>query len=137
MAYACRRDEEPALGCAFFLLAHPSPCTSSHLVQLSKAPCRGCHDLSAQAAKAQQLQEDAIRMKDKAEKLLAKAKAAPAAAAPKTSREQQLQSEVDKCMSILKCSTCKMRMRNTVITKCMHCESPLSVAVCAWLTGYS
>ena len=57
-----------------------------------------------------------------------------------TAREAQLQSEVDKCMvrfeysseaymvltayilqSLLKCSTCKMNMRNTVITKCMHC----------------
>ncbi|KAI0697245.1 BRE1-domain-containing protein [Cytidiella melzeri] len=37
-----------------------------------------------------------------------------------TAREAQLQSEVDKCMSLLKCSTCKMNMRNTVITKCMH-----------------
>jgi len=42
-----------------------------------------------------------------------------------SSREALLQAEVNKCMSILKCSTCNMNMRNTVITKCMHsfCKS--------------
>ncbi|TFK54161.1 hypothetical protein OE88DRAFT_1732858 [Heliocybe sulcata] len=35
-------------------------------------------------------------------------------------REEELQGEVDSLMSILKCSTCKQSMRNTVITKCMH-----------------
>ena len=69
-----------------------------------------------------------------------------------TAREAQLQSEVDKCMvrsdqnrqgdrymvliayilqSLLKCSTCKMNMRNTVITKCMHCM--YSVTYAPWL----
>ncbi|EPQ57301.1 hypothetical protein GLOTRDRAFT_137657 [Gloeophyllum trabeum ATCC 11539] len=35
-------------------------------------------------------------------------------------REEELQGEVDKLMSVLKCSTCRQNMRNAVITKCMH-----------------
>jgi E3 ubiquitin-protein ligase BRE1 len=31
--------------------------------------------------------------------------------------------------SILKCSTCKMRMRSTVITKCMHCAQSLLLRI--------
>ncbi|KZT26692.1 hypothetical protein NEOLEDRAFT_1155451 [Neolentinus lepideus HHB14362 ss-1] len=40
-------------------------------------------------------------------------------------REEELEDEVGKLMSVLKCSTCKQNMRNTVITKCMHtfCKS--------------
>lgn len=42
------------------------------------------------------MQEEAIRMREKAEKMLTKAKAAPTV--PKSTKEAQLQSEVDKCM---------------------------------------
>ncbi|EIN11960.1 BRE1-domain-containing protein [Punctularia strigosozonata HHB-11173 SS5] len=58
--------------------------------------------------------------KQQAEMEMAKAKAVTRSSNPGKTREQELQNEVDKCMVILKCSTCKMRMRNTVITKCMH-----------------
>lgn len=40
--------------------------------------------------------------------------------APTSVKEEQLQGEVDKCMSLLKCSTCKLNLRTTVLTKCMH-----------------
>ena len=40
--------------------------------------------------------------------------------APTSVKEAQLQGEVDKCMSLLKCSTCKLNLRTTVLTKCMH-----------------
>ena len=40
--------------------------------------------------------------------------------APTSVREAQLQGEVDKCMSLLKCSTCKLNLRTTILTKCMH-----------------
>jgi len=39
---------------------------------------------------------------------------------PTSVKEAQLQGEVDKCMSLLKCSTCKLNLRTTVLTKCMH-----------------
>jgi len=66
-------------------------------------------------------EEDVARLKKEAERYVAKMKAlAQNASASSTTREAQLQNEVDKCMSILKCSTCKQNMRNTVITKCMH-----------------
>jgi E3 ubiquitin-protein ligase BRE1 len=35
-------------------------------------------------------------------------------------KETELEHEAGRLMSLLKCSTCKMRMRNTVIMKCMH-----------------
>jgi len=40
--------------------------------------------------------------------------------APTSVKGAQLQGEVDKCMSLLKCSTCKLNLRTTVLTKCMH-----------------
>jgi len=43
-----------------------------------------------------------------------------ARSAPTSVKEAQLQGEVDKCMSLLKCSTCKLNLRTTVLTKCMH-----------------
>jgi len=39
---------------------------------------------------------------------------------PTSVKEAQLQGEVDKCMSLLKCSTCRLNLRTTVLTKCMH-----------------
>ncbi|GJE95491.1 BRE1-domain-containing protein [Phanerochaete sordida] len=62
-----------------------------------------------------------LKKTKEAEKHTAKLKASsanPASAA--NVRESELQEEVEKCMSILKCSTCRQNMRNTVITKCMH-----------------
>lgn len=43
-----------------------------------------------------------------------------ARSAPTSVKEAQLQGEVDKCMSLLKCSTCRLNLRTTVLTKCMH-----------------
>lgn len=43
-----------------------------------------------------------------------------ARSAPASVKEAQLQGEVDKCMSLLKCSTCRLNLRTTVLTKCMH-----------------
>ncbi|KAI0733141.1 BRE1-domain-containing protein [Fomitopsis betulina] len=71
-------------------------------------------------------EESALKAKREAERQAAKLKVETQhRSASSGTREAQLQEEVDKCMSILKCSTCKQRMRNTVITKCMHsfCKS--------------
>ncbi|KAI0268772.1 BRE1 E3 ubiquitin ligase-domain-containing protein [Gloeopeniophorella convolvens] len=58
-------------------------------------------------------------------------KAAEGKAAPPSQKEAQLQKEVDKCMSILKCSTCKQNMRSTVLTKCLHtfCKSCIDMRI--------
>jgi E3 ubiquitin-protein ligase BRE1 len=83
-----------------------------------------------QRADLRHAEEDALRAKKDAERASDKAKASAArAVGTGSSREAELQGEVDKCMSILKCSTCRMRMRNTVITKCMHCASLYLVAI--------
>ncbi|KAI0305442.1 BRE1-domain-containing protein [Multifurca ochricompacta] len=52
-------------------------------------------------------------------------------ATPSSQKEAQLQREVDKCMSILKCSTCKQNMRSTVLTKCLHtfCKSCIDMRI--------
>ncbi|EKM54415.1 uncharacterized protein PHACADRAFT_258246 [Phanerochaete carnosa HHB-10118-sp] len=66
-------------------------------------------------------EEVLLKKKKEAEKHTAKVKASANNHASSTSvRESELQGEVEKCMTILKCSTCRMNMRNTVITKCMH-----------------
>lgn len=98
--------------------------------------------LGAKRAEVVKLEDSLEKKLKEAERNAAKAKASVALNSSSSSvREAQLQSEVDKCMvrityvqrrtmltfigclqSLLKCSTCKMHMRNTVITKCMHCE---------------
>ncbi|KDQ21297.1 hypothetical protein BOTBODRAFT_122988 [Botryobasidium botryosum FD-172 SS1] len=37
-----------------------------------------------------------------------------------SSKELQLQSEIDKLMQLLRCSTCKQELKTHVLTKCMH-----------------
>jgi E3 ubiquitin-protein ligase BRE1 len=58
-------------------------------------------------------------------------KGGEAKAIPSSQKEAQLQKEVDKCMSILKCSTCKQNMRSTVLTKCLHtfCKSCIDMRI--------
>ncbi|KAF8482639.1 BRE1 E3 ubiquitin ligase-domain-containing protein, partial [Russula ochroleuca] len=50
---------------------------------------------------------------------------------PSSQKEAQLQKEVDKCMSILKCSTCRQNMRSTILTKCLHtfCKSCIDMRI--------
>jgi len=50
---------------------------------------------------------------------------------PSSQKEAQLQKEVDKCMSVLKCSTCRQNMRSTILTKCLHtfCKSCIDMRV--------
>ncbi|KAK7692778.1 hypothetical protein QCA50_004411 [Cerrena zonata] len=85
--------------------------------------------LEQQRADIRKQEESLVRAKKETEKLAAKAKVTEKAyGGSSSSREAQLREEVDKCMTLLQCSTCKMNMRNTVITKCMHCKclpSPL------------
>ncbi|KAH9858793.1 BRE1-domain-containing protein [Lenzites betulinus] len=71
-----------------------------------------------------QLEESLIKSKKELEKQAVKLKSSSSSSSA-NSREAELQSEINKCMSLLKCSTCHMNMRNTVITKCMHsfCKS--------------
>ena len=54
--------------------------------------------------------------------------------APTSVKEAQLQGEVDKCMSLLKCSICRLNLRTTVLTKCMHSRFPLSYNAHQWLS---
>jgi len=52
-------------------------------------------------------------------------------ATPSSQKEAQLQKEVDNCMSILKCSTCRQNMRSTILTKCLHtfCKSCIDMRI--------
>ncbi|KAI0780121.1 BRE1-domain-containing protein [Fomes fomentarius] len=70
------------------------------------------------------LEESLLKTKKEAEKNAAKLKSTSSSSGS-SGKEVELQKEVNKCMSLLKCSTCSMNMRNTVITKCMHtfCKS--------------
>jgi len=82
--------------------------------------------LMRERAQLQSTEEATIKAKKEAERQAAKLKlASQNQSASSSTREAQLQTEVDQCMSILKCSTCRQNMRNTVITKCMHsfCKS--------------
>jgi E3 ubiquitin-protein ligase BRE1 len=90
--------------------------------QSSKLLQDGQRSLDKRKSEVRRLEEDVARLRKEAERQAQKARttASVAAPTPGSSRELDLQNEVDKCMSILKCSTCRMRMRNTVITKCMH-----------------
>ncbi|KAH9949593.1 BRE1-domain-containing protein [Amylocystis lapponica] len=82
--------------------------------------------LDRQRAGLQKELEALVLARAEAEKYTAEMKASSQnPSGSSSSKETQLQLEVDKCMKILKCSTCNMNMRNTVITKCMHsfCKS--------------
>lgn len=90
-------------------------------------------------AELRKLEESLIKSKKDTEKQATKLKSMSTSSG--NAKEAELQSEIDKCMvrrpigsslcvmrltssqSLLKCSTCHMNMRNTVITKCMHCKS--------------
>ncbi|KAI0775654.1 BRE1-domain-containing protein [Trametes elegans] len=80
--------------------------------------------LNAKRTELRLLEESLLKTRKDLEKQAARQKASSSSSGSST-KEAELQSEIDKCMSILKCSTCKMNMRNTVITKCMHsfCKS--------------
>ncbi|KAH9892516.1 BRE1-domain-containing protein [Cubamyces lactineus] len=80
--------------------------------------------LDKKRTELRKLEESLLKAKRDVEKQATKFKSMSSSSNP-NSREAELQSEVDKCMSLLKCSTCKMNLRNTVITKCMHsfCKS--------------
>ncbi|PSR81178.1 hypothetical protein PHLCEN_2v6513 [Hermanssonia centrifuga] len=81
-------------------------------------------DLRKRREELRKAEEAVAKSKKEADKYAAKMKAmSHNHSSSANSREHDLQSEVDKCMTILKCSTCKMHMRNTVITKCMHCKA--------------
>ncbi|TCD63440.1 E3 ubiquitin-protein ligase bre1 [Steccherinum ochraceum] len=70
--------------------------------------------------------EESIKKKElEAERILAKAKekfdkAALSLSSNASTREAELIKEVEQCMTLLQCSTCKSNMRTTIITKCMH-----------------
>ncbi|OJT06362.1 E3 ubiquitin-protein ligase BRE1 [Trametes pubescens] len=74
-------------------------------------------------AELRKLEESLIKSKKDTEKQATKLKSMSTSSG--NAKEAELQNEIDKCMSLLKCSTCHMNMRNTVITKCMHsfCKS--------------
>lgn len=96
-------------------------------------------------AELRKLEESLIKSKKDTEKQATKLKSMSTSSG--NAKEAELQSEIDKCMvrrpfgpfscvmrltssqSLLKCSTCHMNMRNTVITKCMHCKSLASQCV--------
>ncbi len=96
-------------------------------------------------AELRKLEESLIKSKKDTEKQATKLKSMSTSSG--NAKEAELQNEIDKCMvrcpidnsscvirltssqSLLKCSTCHMNMRNTVITKCMHCKSLASQRV--------
>jgi len=63
-------------------------------------------------------EENLVRLRKEAERQATKYKLLSTGTS--SQKEAELQSEVDKLMNVLKCSTCKMAMRSCVITKCMH-----------------
>jgi len=63
-------------------------------------------------------EENLVRLRKEAERQAIKYKLLSTGTS--SQKEAELQSEVDKLMNVLKCSTCKMAMRSCVITKCMH-----------------
>ncbi|PCH43601.1 BRE1-domain-containing protein [Wolfiporia cocos MD-104 SS10] len=78
-------------------------------------------NLHRERTQLRKMDEEAARAKAEAERQTTKMKSlSQNMSASSSTREAQLQSE-----SILKCSTCRQNMRNTVITKCMHsfCKS--------------
>jgi len=78
-------------------------------------------ELDGHRAELRKSEESLLRAKKEIERQTAKLKASSTNLnSTASSREAQLQSEIDKCMRIIKCSTCQINIRNTVITKCMH-----------------
>jgi len=74
--------------------------------------------MDTKAIEFRRMEEQLIRVTKDAERQATKYKLMSTSTS--SQKEAELQSEIDKCMTVLKCSTCKMSMRNTVITKCMH-----------------
>ncbi|KAM5530764.1 hypothetical protein V8D89_015571 [Ganoderma adspersum] len=70
------------------------------------------------------LEESLLKTKKDAEKQAAKLSSSTVTVDP-SAREASLQKECDNLMSVLKCSTCQLNFRNTILTKCMHtfCKS--------------
>ncbi|KAG8690438.1 E3 ubiquitin-protein ligase bre1 [Ceratobasidium sp. 395] len=62
-------------------------------------------------------QEEMTRAQDEAKRAMA---AKNAAAGPLSVREQELQVENEKLMTLLRCSTCKLNFKSHVLLKCMH-----------------
>jgi len=71
-----------------------------------------------QRIEARLLEEDTIRARKEAARQAAKANAVSAGNV--TTREMDLEQKYDKCMKLLRCSTCKQGLRSHVLTKCMH-----------------
>lgn len=65
------------------------------------------------------LEESLLKTKKEAEKQVAKLDSSTVVSDP-SAKEASLQKERDKLMSVLKCSTCQLNFRNTILTKCMH-----------------
>ncbi|KAI1794073.1 BRE1-domain-containing protein [Ganoderma leucocontextum] len=70
------------------------------------------------------LEESLLKTKKDAEKQAAKLNSSSITLDP-SAKEASLQKECDNLMSVLKCSTCQLNFRNTILTKCMHtfCKS--------------
>ncbi|EGN99683.1 hypothetical protein SERLA73DRAFT_167589 [Serpula lacrymans var. lacrymans S7.3] len=69
-------------------------------------------------SEVKKLDEEMHRMRKEFDRQATKLKSM--SAGPSSHKEAELQAEIEKLMSVLKCSTCKERFRSTVITKCMH-----------------
>lgn len=115
------------------------------LLQIRTAWTEQSAAIEKKRAELRKLEESLIKSKKDTEKQATKLKSMSTSSG--NAKEAELQSEIDKCMvrrstspfsydmrltssqSLLKCSTCHMNMRNTVITKCMHCKSLASQRV--------
>ncbi|KAF8577106.1 BRE1-domain-containing protein [Ramaria rubella] len=69
-------------------------------------------------AEARRFEEENIRARKEAERQFAKVNAV--ASGNVTTREIDLEQKYEKCMKLLRCSTCKQGLRSHVLTKCMH-----------------
>ncbi|KZP34223.1 BRE1-domain-containing protein [Athelia psychrophila] len=74
--------------------------------------------LDAKATELRKAGEELLRLRTTADKHASEFKLLSTGTS--SQKEAGLQAEIDKLMALLKCSTCKMHMRSTVITKCMH-----------------
>jgi len=74
--------------------------------------------LDKQKLAMRKAEEEFVRSKKEADKQAAKMKATNSA--PGSQKEADLSSENSALLALVKCTTCKINMRGTVITKCMH-----------------
>ncbi|KAF8520418.1 hypothetical protein BU17DRAFT_89013 [Hysterangium stoloniferum] len=67
---------------------------------------------------AKRFEDESIKARKEVERLAIKANVVSSGST--TAREIDLEQKYEKCMKLLRCSTCKQNLRSHVLTKCMH-----------------